>query len=203
MTSNAAGARDEADAARSIRSEEETRHAYRRHHPGFCSPCSPGPALAQDDLYGRRRKQVADEKAVFATVESANVVPARARIGGTVAELSRQGRRRGQAGPGGRHRRRRETGAAAEVARRADRRAGGAARPGQDRSRPRAEDLFSKGTIPKARLDEAQHRLQRRQQRAPRPHRRAFGGRAAARRGQGAGADRRPRAARFRSPPAP
>jgi RND family efflux transporter MFP subunit len=31
---------------------------------------------------------VADEKAVFATVESANVVPARARIGGTVAELS-------------------------------------------------------------------------------------------------------------------
>jgi len=33
-----------------------------------------------------------DQKAVFATVESANVVPARARIGGTVAELSvRQG----------------------------------------------------------------------------------------------------------------
>jgi RND family efflux transporter MFP subunit len=35
---------------------------------------------------------VADEKAVFATVESPNVVPARARIGGTVASLSvRQG----------------------------------------------------------------------------------------------------------------
>jgi RND family efflux transporter MFP subunit len=33
-------------------------------------------------------KMVADEKAVFATVESANVVPARARIGGTVAELA-------------------------------------------------------------------------------------------------------------------
>src|ERR1039458_1106322 len=31
---------------------------------------------------------VADEKAVFATVESANVVPARARIGGTVVELT-------------------------------------------------------------------------------------------------------------------
>jgi len=30
---------------------------------------------------------VTDEKAVFATVESANVVPARARIGGTIAEL--------------------------------------------------------------------------------------------------------------------
>jgi RND family efflux transporter MFP subunit len=40
-----------------------------------------------------------DEKAVFATVESINVVPARARIGGTIAELSvRQGDRveRGQ-----------------------------------------------------------------------------------------------------------
>jgi RND family efflux transporter MFP subunit len=35
---------------------------------------------------------ITDEKAVFATVESTNVVPARARIGGTVAELSvRQG----------------------------------------------------------------------------------------------------------------
>jgi RND family efflux transporter MFP subunit len=31
---------------------------------------------------------VADEKAVFATVESARIVPARARIGGTVAELA-------------------------------------------------------------------------------------------------------------------
>ena len=33
-------------------------------------------------------RAVPDEKAVFATVETANVVPARARIGGTVAELS-------------------------------------------------------------------------------------------------------------------
>ncbi|MDE2199777.1 MAG: efflux RND transporter periplasmic adaptor subunit [Rhodospirillales bacterium] len=32
--------------------------------------------------------QIADEKAVFATVESRNVVPARARIGGTVASLA-------------------------------------------------------------------------------------------------------------------
>lgn len=37
---------------------------------------------------------VADEKAVFATVESAKIVPARARIGGTVAQLAvRQGDR--------------------------------------------------------------------------------------------------------------
>jgi len=33
---------------------------------------------------------VADEKAVFATVESANVIPARARIGGTVVQLAVQ-----------------------------------------------------------------------------------------------------------------
>ena len=33
-------------------------------------------------------KTVGDEKAVFATVESANIVPARARIGGTIAELA-------------------------------------------------------------------------------------------------------------------
>lgn len=38
------------------------------------------------------QSEVGDEKAVFATVESANVVPARARIGGTVLELKvRQG----------------------------------------------------------------------------------------------------------------
>lgn len=33
-------------------------------------------------------QMVADEKAVFATVESANIVPARARIGGTVVQLA-------------------------------------------------------------------------------------------------------------------
>src|ERR1035437_7609354 len=44
-------------------------------------------ALAQD-TFVVAPKTVADEKAVFATVESANVVPARARIGGTVVELA-------------------------------------------------------------------------------------------------------------------
>src|SRR5215469_8877854 len=39
-----------------------------------------------------QRTNLTDQKAVFATVESPNVVPARARIGGTVASLSvRQG----------------------------------------------------------------------------------------------------------------
>lgn len=43
-------------------------------------------ARAQDDLVVQAAT-VLDEKAVFATVESAHVVPARARIGGTVAAL--------------------------------------------------------------------------------------------------------------------
>ncbi len=44
--------------------------------------------------YTVSERTVADEKAVFATIESANVVPARARIGGTIAELRvRQGDR--------------------------------------------------------------------------------------------------------------
>jgi RND family efflux transporter MFP subunit len=57
-----------------------------------------GPAFAQD-TFTVRPVTVSDEKAVFATVESANVVPARARIGGTIAELAvKQGDRveRGQ-----------------------------------------------------------------------------------------------------------
>src|SRR3974377_131890 len=44
-------------------------------------------ALAQD-AFVVAPKTVADEKAVFATVESSNVVPARARLGGTVVELA-------------------------------------------------------------------------------------------------------------------
>jgi RND family efflux transporter MFP subunit len=43
-------------------------------------------ALAAD-TFTVEPKTVDDEKAVFATVESANVVPARARLGGTVVEL--------------------------------------------------------------------------------------------------------------------
>ena len=42
------------------------------------------PAFAQPDGFVVRTENIADEKAAFATVESLNVVPARARIGGTV-----------------------------------------------------------------------------------------------------------------------
>src|SRR5579863_1597474 len=43
---------------------------------------------ARADVYTVASRQVADEKAVFATVESISVVPARSRIGGTVVELN-------------------------------------------------------------------------------------------------------------------
>ena len=46
-------------------------------------------ALAQDSFVVAPQK-VGDEKAVFATVESANIVPARTRIGGTVVQLAVQ-----------------------------------------------------------------------------------------------------------------
>ncbi len=51
------------------------------------------PALA-DEVFVATVSSIADEKAVFATVETANVAPARARIGGTIAQLTvRQGDR--------------------------------------------------------------------------------------------------------------
>ena len=53
------------------------------------SRCSPSSASAEE-TFVVAPQTVADEKAVFATVESANVVPARARIGGTVVELAVQ-----------------------------------------------------------------------------------------------------------------
>lgn len=57
---------------------------------GFGSPQQPPPPPPRTYLV--QPVMVADEKAVFATVQSANVVPARARIGGTIVELKvRQG----------------------------------------------------------------------------------------------------------------
>ena len=67
-------------------------------------------------------RTVADEKAVFATVESISVVPARGRIGGTIVQLNvREGDQR-HARTGHRRDRRREARAADEVAGCADRR---------------------------------------------------------------------------------
>src|SRR5690242_2927230 len=59
-----------------------------------------GAVPAHADFLIVAARPVADEKAVFATVESVSVVPARGRIGGTIVELNvREGDRvaRGQA----------------------------------------------------------------------------------------------------------
>jgi RND family efflux transporter MFP subunit len=116
------------------------------------------PALAQRALAQKTftvaPKTVADEKAVFATVESANIVPARARIGGTVAELSvKEGDevKQGQivATVGDEKLVLQMKSLDAQIA-------GLEAQLTQAQSDlTRAEDLFSKGTIPKTRLDEA------------------------------------------------
>ena len=109
-------------------------------------------ALAQES-FAVAPKQVADEKAVLATVESANIVPARARIGGTVAELSvkegdevRQGQVVATVG---------DEKLVLQLKSLDAQIAGLEAQLTQAKTDlDRAEDLFSKGTVPKTRLDE-------------------------------------------------
>lgn len=110
------------------------------------------PALA-DESFAVAPTTIADEKAVFATVESANVVPARARIGGTVAQLSvKEGDRVSQgqvvAIVGDDKLVLQMKSLDAQIS-------GLEAQLTQTQSDlARAEDLFSRGTIPKTRLDE-------------------------------------------------
>jgi RND family efflux transporter MFP subunit len=97
---------------------------------------------------------VADEKAVFATVESASVVPARARIGGTVVDLAVKegdGVKQGQviATIGDDKLALQMKSLDAQIS-------GLEAQVAQAQTDlARAEDLVSHGTIPKTRLDEA------------------------------------------------
>ena len=99
-------------------------------------------------------KKVADEKAVFATVESANVVPARARIGGTVVALAvkegdavKQGQVVATIG---------DEKLALQMKSLDAQISGLEAQFAQAQSDlTRAEDLFAKGTIPKTVLDQA------------------------------------------------
>lgn len=98
-------------------------------------------------------EQIADEKAVFATVESSNIIPARARIGGTVAQLAvkegdrvTQGQVVGIVG---------DEKLVLQMKSLDAQIAGLEAQLAQSQSDlTRAEDLFAKGTIPKTRLDE-------------------------------------------------
>ncbi len=54
---------------------------------GFVAVAVAGAAPADAEVLTVASRRVTDEKAVFATVESVSVVPARSRIGGTVVEL--------------------------------------------------------------------------------------------------------------------
>lgn len=115
------------------------------------------PAVAQE-IHQVALATVTDEKAVFATVESANVVSARARIGGTVVDL---GVKEGDQVKGGQ-----------VVAHIGDEKialqmksldaqiAGLEAQLAQARTDfTRIEELFGRGTIPKTRYDEARTAL--------------------------------------------
>src|SRR3989304_864382 len=114
-------------------------------------------ALAQE-TFVVAPKTVADEKAVFATIESANVVPARARIGGTVVELAvkegdavTQGQIVATIG---------DEKLALQMKSLDAQIAGLEAQFAQAQTDfTRAEDLFSRGTIPKTRLDETRTAL--------------------------------------------
>lgn len=112
------------------------------------------PAAAADTFTVAPSK-VADEKAVFATVESANIVPARARIGGTVAELTvkdgdevKQGQVVATVG---------DEKLVLQMKSLDAQIAGLDAQLAQaDTNLKRAEDLFAKGTVPRTTLDQAQ-----------------------------------------------
>ena len=117
------------------------------------------PAMAQEATFTVSTTTIEDQKAVFATVESVDVVAARARIGGTVMELMvDEGSpvKEGQI-----------------IARVVDEKLALQAKSIEARIQSamsqrdlaktaldRAESLFQSGTIPKARLDEARTNLQ-------------------------------------------
>lgn len=110
-------------------------------------------ALAQQS-FAVAPQTVADEKAVFATVESLNVVPARARIGGTVVGLAvkegdavKQGQVVATVG---------DEKLALQMKSLDAQIAGLEAQLAQAQTDlARGEDLFSKGTVPKTTLDQA------------------------------------------------
>jgi RND family efflux transporter MFP subunit len=111
------------------------------------------PASA-DNLFVVAPSRVSDEKAVFATVESPRIVPARARIGGTVAELAVKDGDEVTLG---------QIVAAVGDEKLAlqlkslDAQIAGleAQRAKAESDLARAEDLVNRGTIPRTRLDEA------------------------------------------------
>jgi RND family efflux transporter MFP subunit len=115
---------------------------------------APAGAASADNMFIVAPTAVSDEKAVFATVESPRVVPARARIGGTVAELAvKEGDQvtLGQvvAMVGDEKLALQLKSLDAQIA------GLEAQRAKAESDLARAEDLVSRGTVPRTRLDEA------------------------------------------------
>ncbi|KAB2918991.1 MAG: efflux RND transporter periplasmic adaptor subunit [Hyphomicrobiaceae bacterium] len=112
-----------------------------------------GPAAAAE-IHSVALKDIADEKAVFATVEAPNSVPARVRTGGTVAQLVVKQGDQVEAGQviatiGDEKIARQMKSLDAQIA-------GLEAQLAKARTDlARAEGLFERGTIPRVRLDEA------------------------------------------------
>lgn len=116
---------------------------------------APAEAPAGGETFTVKSVDVVDWKAVFATVESQNVTPARSRIGGTVARLTVDEGDRVSAGQAiavvtDEKLSLQETGATAEI------RALEAARANALIELERAKKLFADGFVAKARLDTAQ-----------------------------------------------
>lgn len=116
---------------------------------------TPAVATADGPTFAVKSVDVVDWKAVFATVESQNVTPARSRIGGTVARLTVDEGDRVEAGQAiavvtDEKLSLQETGATAEI------RALEAARANAEIELERARKLFADGFVAKARLDTAQ-----------------------------------------------
>ena len=151
----------------------------------------PAAAMAET-TYTVRLETLTDQKAVFATVESPNVVPARARIGGTIASLSvRQGDSvtQGQviAVVGDDKLLLQINSLDAQIA-------GLQSQLAQAQTDlTRAETLFASGQRPADHDGAGAHRGGRRHRCPARAHRRARGGAAESAGGPGAGAGRRPR----------
>lgn len=116
-------------------------------------------AHAQSDVYTVAVSQVEDQKAVFATVESVDVVSARARIGGTVTELLVD---EGSPVQAGQMIARVVDHKLALQAKSIDARTQAAAsqRDLAKTALARQEKLFQSGAIPRARLDEARSALE-------------------------------------------
>jgi RND family efflux transporter MFP subunit len=126
--------------------------------PGLVLALWTSGALAAPDTFTVEARQISDWKAVFATVESTSVVPARARLGGTVASLTvdegdsvAQGQVVALIGDEKLVLRTRS----------ADARIAGlvAQRDQAESELARAEALFERGTIPRAKLDDARTAL--------------------------------------------